>query len=172
VSLDLTIFLHLISTDGCLILQEALQAEVKNQSHSKGGIAMKSSLWAMTLSQTSEESLEERVALIADYLAKTYKDAQWQISDLDATGKQGFMLTLQLNDEEQLYLSSSEFLAILKEDGQVINLDAAMLLSRQPLFKIIIQDGSSVDILGKGKLLPSDVLGAYQTSDPKLFLWK
>jgi hypothetical protein len=74
---------------------------------------------------------------------------------------------LQLNDEEQLYLSSSEFLAILKEDGQVIDLDAAMLLSRQPLFKIIIQDGSSVDILGRGKLLPSDVLGAYQTSDPK-----
>jgi hypothetical protein len=135
-------------------------------------LQMKSSLWAITLSQTCEENLEKRVALIADYLIKTYKDAQWQISDLDATGKQGFMLTLQLNDEEQLYLSSSEFLAILKEDGQVINLDAAMLLSRQPLFKIIIQDGSSVDILGKGKLLPSDVLGAYQTSDPKLFLWK
>jgi hypothetical protein len=140
--------------------------------NSKGGIAMKSSLWAITLSQTSEENLEERVALIADYLTKTYKDSQWQISGLDATGKQSGRLTLQLNDEEQLYLSSSEFLAILKEDGQVIDLDAAMLLSKQPLFKIIIQDGSSVDILGRGKLLPSDVLGAYQTSDPKLFLWK
>ncbi|MBE9104907.1 hypothetical protein IQ229_08110 [Nostoc cf. edaphicum LEGE 07299] len=132
---------------------------------------MKSSLWAITLSQTSEESLEERVASIADYLAKTYKDGQWQISDLDATGKHGGRLTLQLNDEEQLYLPSSEFLAVLKENGQVIDLDAAMLISRQPLFKIIIQDGSSVDILGKGKLLPSDVLGAYKTSEPKLFLW-
>ena len=39
-----------------------------------------------------------------------------------------------------------------------------------PLFKIIIQDGSSVDGLGQRKLLPSSMLGAYGTSDSKLFL--
>ena len=132
---------------------------------------MKSSLWAITLSQTSEERLEERVASIADYLAKTYKDSQWQILDLDATGKCGGRLTLQLNKEDKLYLPSSDFLAVLAEDGQVIDLEAAILVNKQPLFKIIIQDGSSVDVLGKGRLLPSDVLGAYRASDPKLFLW-
>jgi hypothetical protein len=132
---------------------------------------MKSSLWAITLSQTSKERLEDRVALIADYLAKTYKDSQWQILELDATGKWGGRLTLQLNDEEKLYLPSSDFLAVLTEDGQVIDLEAAILVNGQPLFKIIIQDGSLVDVLGKGNLLPSDVLGLHKTSDPKLFLW-
>ena len=37
---------------------------------------MKSSSWAITLSYTSEERLEERVSSIADYLAKTYRDSQ------------------------------------------------------------------------------------------------
>jgi hypothetical protein len=132
---------------------------------------MKSSSWAITLSQTSEERIEERVTSITDYLAKTYADGQWQVSDLDATGKRGGKLTLQLNDKEYLNLPPSEFLAVLKEEGQVIDLEAAMMINRQPLFKIIIQDGSSVDLLGKGDLLPSGVLGAYETSDPKLFLW-
>ncbi|NJR62810.1 MAG: hypothetical protein HC769_30905 [Cyanobacteria bacterium CRU_2_1] len=132
---------------------------------------MKSSLWAITLSQTSKERLEDRVALIADYLAKTYKDSQWQILELDATGKWGGELTLQLNDEDKLYLPSPDFLTVLTEDGQVIDLEAAVLVNDQPLFKIIIQDGSSVDVLGKGNLLPSDVLGSYKASDPKLFLW-
>jgi hypothetical protein len=132
---------------------------------------MKSSSWAITLSQTSEERIEERVTSITDYLAKTYADGQWQVSDLDATGKRGGKLTLQLNDKEYLNLPPSEFLAVLKEEGQVIDLEAALMINRQPLFKIIIQDGSSVDLLGKGDLLPSGVLGAYETSDPKLFLW-
>ncbi|MCU7244156.1 MAG: hypothetical protein GPJ15_09750 [Microcystis aeruginosa G11-06] len=132
---------------------------------------MKTSLWAITLSQASEERLEDRVALIADYLGKTYKDSQWQILELDATGKWGGKLTFQLNDEEKLYLPYPDFLAILTEDGQVIDLEAAILVNDQPQFKIIIQDGSSVDVLGKGNLLPSEVLGSYKTSDPKLFLW-
>ncbi|MBW4687092.1 MAG: hypothetical protein KME40_18785 [Komarekiella atlantica HA4396-MV6] len=132
---------------------------------------MKNSLWAITLNQTSEERLEERVTSIVVYLAKTYKDCQWQVSDLDATGKYGGRLTLQLNDEEQVYLPSSDFLVILTEDGQVIDLEAVMLVNSQPIFKILIQDGSSVDVLGQGKLLPSEVLGEYEPSDPKLFLW-
>ncbi len=78
---------------------------------------------------------------------------------------------MQLNKEDKLCLPSSDFLDVLAEDGQVIDLDAAVLVNKQPLFKIIIQDGSSVDVLGKGVLLPSNVLGAYRVSDPKLFLW-
>lgn len=132
---------------------------------------MKSSLWAITLSQASKERLEDRVALIANYLSRTHQDSQWQILELDATGTQGNRLTLQLNDEEKLYLPSLDFLAVLTEDGQVIDLEATMLVHDQPIFKVIIQDGSSVDLLGKGNLLPSDVLGSYKTSDPKLFLW-
>jgi hypothetical protein len=132
---------------------------------------MKNSSWAVTLNQTPEERLEERVVSIADHLARAYKDSQWQVSDLDATGKYGGRLTLQLNKEEQLDLPSSDFLTMLKEDGQVIDLEAVMLVNKKPLFKILIQDGSSVDVLGRGELLPSSVLGEYEAVDPKLFLW-
>jgi hypothetical protein len=132
---------------------------------------MKNSSWAVTLNQTPEERLEERVVSIADHLAKAYKDSQWQVSDLDATGKYGGRLTLQLNKEEQLDLSSSDFLTMLKEDGQVIDLEVVMLVNKKPLFKILIQDGSSVDVLGRGELLPSSVLGECEAVDPKLFLW-
>lgn len=132
---------------------------------------MNKELWAITLCQPTQGNLENGVALIADYFARTYQDCQWQVLDLDATGKDGGRLTLELNAKKQLYLSSSELLSILQEDGQVIDLDAALWINRQPLFKIIIQDGTSVDVLGTGELPPQDVLGVYQTSDPRLFLW-
>lgn len=132
---------------------------------------MKSGPWALTLNQTSEEPLEERVTSVVNYLSRAYEDCQWQVSDLDATGKFGGELTLRLNDGDRPYLKSADLLAVLTEDGQVIDLEVAILVNRQPLFKIIIQDGSSVDILGKGMLLPIDVLGDYRTSDPKIFLW-
>jgi hypothetical protein len=132
---------------------------------------MDSSPWAVTLNQTTEERLEERVASIANYLSKTYSDGQWQVLDLDATGEWGGKLTLKLNEAEKLYLPPSDFLAILTEKGQVIELEAAILVAQQPLFKIIVQDGNSVDVLGRGNLLHSNVLGAYQTSEPQLFLW-
>jgi hypothetical protein len=132
---------------------------------------MDNSLWAITLNQTAEERLEERVASIADYLAQTYRGEQWQVLDLDATGKCGGKLTLELNEAEKLYLPSCDLLTVLTEEGQVIELEAAILVNQQPLFKIIIQDGVSADVLGRGKLLPSQVLGEYKTSDPQLFLW-
>jgi hypothetical protein len=132
---------------------------------------MDSSPWAVTLNQTTEERLEERVASIANYLSKTYSDGQWQVLDLDATGECGGKLTLKLNEVEKLHLLPSDFLEVLTEEGQIIDLEAAILVAQQPLFKIIIQDGNSVDVLGRGNLPPSNVLGAYQTSEPQLFLW-
>jgi hypothetical protein len=132
---------------------------------------MDSNLWAVTLNPTTKERLEERVASIADYLSKTYSEGLWQVFDLDATGEGGSRLTSKLNEEEKIYLRSSDFLNVLTEKGQVIDLEAAILVAQQPLFKIIVQDGTSVDVLGRGNLLPSGVLGAYEPSEPRLFLW-
>jgi hypothetical protein len=40
----------------------------------------------------------------------------------------------------------------------------------QELFKIIIRDGISVDILGSGKMIPRHILGDFISLDPELFL--
>ncbi|MBM3239486.1 hypothetical protein FJZ31_24600 [Candidatus Poribacteria bacterium] len=127
--------------------------------------------WAVTLRNDEMEKLEDRVALIVEFLAKHYQPSQWVISDIDATGCYGGSLTRRLNDEGSLCLSSAELLDILKEDGQVIDLDAVLVKDDKELFRILIRDGISVDALGTGNLLPSSALKNYDEVDTELFLW-
>ncbi|MEZ2235621.1 hypothetical protein [Microcoleus sp.] len=44
-------------------------------------------------------------------------------------------------------LSSSDLLSVLKEEDQVIELDATLLKDGDELFKIMMRDGVSVDVL-------------------------
>lgn len=127
--------------------------------------------WALTLRCDDHERLEDRVALIVEYLGNLYEPNQWLISDLDATGKKGGQLTLRLNDEEILWLSNNHLVDILMEEGQIIELDATLVKNDSKLFRILIQDGVSIDILGTGQLLPLSVLGNYGLVDTELFMW-
>jgi hypothetical protein len=133
--------------------------------------AMNPNRWAATLRYNGNEKLEDRVALIVEYLAKHYQLSQWVISDIDATGRRGGSLTRRLNMEGSLRLSSAKLLDILREDGQVIDLDAVLVKDDQELFRILIRDGVSVDALGSGSCLPSSALGNYEAIDAELFLW-
>ena len=128
--------------------------------------------WAVTLSCWEGEKLEERVAKIVTYLANnSHLTYQWVISDLDATGNYGDRLTKLGNSQETFLLSSEELLNLLHSEGQVIELEANLLEEGQELYKIIIRDGFSIDVLGSGELLPEKVLGNYIPTDRKLFLW-
>ncbi len=132
---------------------------------------MNSDKWAVTLCYHAQEKLEDRVALIVEYLAKHHHRGQWVLSDIDATGHSGGKLTRQLNNEGILRLSSADLLDVLKEDGQIIELDAALMKDNQELFRILIRDGISVDALGTGNFLPSSALGNYHDVDVELFIW-
>ena len=132
---------------------------------------MKFEKWAVTLSYEQQEKLENRVARIVEYLAKDYQQNKWIISDIDATGSRGGKLTSHSNDEGVVYLSSQELLDVLREDGQVIELEATLVTNRE-LCKILVQDGVSVDVLGIGNIPPLVVLGKYTLVDVNLFMWQ
>lgn len=128
--------------------------------------------WAVTLFCKDSEKLESRASKIVAYLAKEFKlNYSWVISDIDATGEVGDRLTQEGNHLGNLQLTVSEMLALLQEDGQVIELSATLVENHQELFKVLIRDGGSIDVLGTGELLPKAILGDYVMCDRALFLW-
>lgn len=132
---------------------------------------MNTDKWAATLHCDDGEKLENRVARRVAYLEKHYQPTQWVISDIDATGRCGGSLTRRLNNKGILRLSSAELLDVLNEDGQVIELDAALMKYGKELFRILIRDGVSADALGTSNLLPSPILGNHDDIDVELFMW-
>lgn len=128
--------------------------------------------WAVTLSCSETEKLEARVAEIVTYLANNYNGThQWVIADIEATGSYGHSLTQLGNSEEIFLLSSKELLNFLHSEGQAMELEASLVANGEELYKIIIRDGVSIDVLGSNELLPAKVLGDYITSDRSLFMW-
>lgn len=128
--------------------------------------------WAITLCCEEQEKLEPRVIKIFEYLAKNCAlSDEWLISNIDATGSRGDRLTKKGNNQKVFSLSTSDLLGVLNEDGQVIELDASLIKSGDEVFKIMIRDGMSVDVLGSGELLPLTVIGKYVTVDNSLFMW-
>ena len=132
---------------------------------------MKLQKWAITLCCDDEEKLELRVANLVQYLAQNNQPNQWIVSDIDATGNCGDQLTSRCNQEGLLYLPSTEFLTVFREDGQVIDLEATLAQNDRELFKILVQDGVSIDVLGFGEFPPLTVLGKYVSVDVALFMW-
>lgn len=127
--------------------------------------------WAVTLCPETEEKLELKVAKIIEYLDKNYLLKQWVISDIEATGSYGNCLTSRCNNHEIFQVSTSDLLEVMGEEGQVIELDASLIKDDEELFKILIRDGVSIDLLGRGEMIPLTVLGKYVYVDKELFMW-
>jgi hypothetical protein len=127
--------------------------------------------WAVILCCEAEEKQELRVAKIVEYLDNNYLLKQWAISDIDATGSYGNCLTARCNKEEIFQVSTSDLLEVMREEAQVIELDASLIKNGKELFKILIRDGVSIDIFGSGEMIPLTVLGKYVCVDKELFMW-
>jgi hypothetical protein len=124
---------------------------------------------AFTLVIQPEEKIENRVYIIVDDLAKTYPQSQWLITEIDATGLLGNRLTSILNKQENITISSSDFLQLLQEEGQILDLEATLFKNSQEIITVFIRDGYSVDILGVTELLPVNVLNNCTQVDANLF---
>ncbi|VXD16772.1 hypothetical protein PL8927_550095 [Planktothrix serta PCC 8927] len=127
--------------------------------------------WAVTLCPEAEEKLELKVAKIIEYLDKNYLLKQWVISDIEATGSYGNCLTSRCNNQEIFQVFTSDLLEVMGEEGQVIELDASLIKDDEEWFKILIRDGVSIDLLGRGEMIPLTVLGKYVYVDKELFMW-
>ena len=124
---------------------------------------------AFTLVIQPEEKIENRVYIIVNYLAKTYLESQWLITEIDATGLLGNRLTSILNKQENITISSSDFLQLLQEEGQILDLEATLVKNSQEIITVFIRDGYSVDILGVTELLLVNVLNNCIQVDANLF---
>ena len=124
---------------------------------------------AFTLVIQPEEKIENRVYIIVNYLAKTYLESQWLITEIDATGLLGNRLTSILNKQENITNSSSDFLQLLQEEGQILDLEATLVKNSQEIITVFIRDGYSVDILGVTELLLVNVLNNCIQVDANLF---
>lgn len=102
--------------------------------------------WAVNLCCEAEEKLELRVAKIVGYLDKNYLLKQWAISDIEATGSYGNCWTARCNNQEIFQVSTSDLLEVMREEGQVIELNASLIKDDEELFKILIRDGVSIDL--------------------------
>jgi hypothetical protein len=78
-------------------------------------------------------------------------------------------LTSILNNQENATISSSDFLQLLQEEGQILDLEATLVKSSQEIITVFIRDGYSVDILGVTELLPVNVLNNCIQVDANLF---
>jgi hypothetical protein len=127
--------------------------------------------WAVNLCCEAEEKLELRVVKIIEHLDKNYLLKQWVVSDIEATGSYGNYLNARCNNEEIFQVSTADLLEVMREEGQVIELDASSIEDDEELFKILIRDGVSIDLLGSGEMIPLTVLGKYVYVDKELFMW-
>jgi len=124
---------------------------------------------AVTLVIQPEEKIENRVHIIANYLAKIYPESQWMIKEIDATGLLGNHLTFILNNQTNITISLLDFLQLLQEEGQVIDLEATLVKNTQEVITIFVRDGYSVDLLGLTELLPVNLFKDYIQVDANLF---
>ena len=127
-----------------------------------------------------DERLEDRLSTIIDgMVAALGDDGVWVIDGLlEATGPLGSRMATQLDtqrfdpdDGRPLRLTMAELRAILREDGQVIELDAIWEQFGREVLRVIVRDGLSVDVLQAGKVLDDAMLGQCIEMDPELFLW-
>ncbi|MEG4915065.1 MULTISPECIES: hypothetical protein [unclassified Microcoleus] len=124
----------------------------------------------MTLCCKAEQKLELRVAKIVECFDQNYLLKQWEISDSEATGRYGNCFTTRCNNQEIFQVSTSDLLEVMREEGQVIELDASLIKDDEELFNILIRDGLSIDLLGSGEMMPLTVLRKYVYVDKELFM--
>ena len=128
-------------------------------------IAMK---WAKELINVKEFELEKRVSRILQYLYNSDLETKCIVSGVDATGFLGNNLTQKLNETEWLNLEFTDIIALFNEDGQVFEMNLKVFNNIGD-FQIIIRDGNSIDILGSGNEIPSEVLGDFKSQDIEPF---
>lgn len=113
-------------------------------------------IWTKTLVLSPQESLEERVQRIIEFIINNYDIVACQITNIDATGTIGNELTQKINNGEIVILPPKEVLALLQSDGQIFELYLDIKSTNN--FHIRVSDGIYVDLFGDAAL-PDSIVG-------------
>jgi hypothetical protein len=123
--------------------------------------------WAISLDIENNLDIQKRLQVLFRHIFNNAKDIHCSIEDLDATGPLGHELTMKLNETEVVGISPEMAVELVNEEGQVFELD--MLLKSEDSYRIIVRDGSSIDVLGNGVLLPLTATGYFKPIDISYF---
>ena len=128
--------------------------------------------WVVTLIINADQTIEERLRGLVDYIFKRDKIENILIYDIDATGKKGNLLTKKMNSLKGGYLAldKNELSILMSESGQIFELDLYLKSSYQ--FRIVVRDGSVIDLLGTGEMIPMEAIGNYEQIDINLYRTK
>ena len=124
--------------------------------------------WARGLNIPNNFELEKRVQNILEYFYNNDPDCECHISDVDATGYSGNILSQKLNDTKTLRLPLSGIIKIFHKEGQIIEMNLK-IFCKPGTYLINIRDGCNVDVLGDNEELPMAVLGDCISLDASLF---
>lgn len=122
--------------------------------------------WTKSLILAKGESVESRLEKVLQGMLKEYGNMSCVISDIDATGQEGSMLTNRNNSGETIQTDINKMISLVQEDGQIIDLNLS--LNADNKFEILVTDGQSIDIIGEAHNI-SSIIGDHIDLDPKLF---
>jgi hypothetical protein len=60
---------------------------------------------------------------------------------------------------------------LLNGDSQVIELQLSLIDDGDEWFRLMVEDGLTLDVLGSGEQLAESVLGPHHEEDPRRFYW-
>lgn len=125
--------------------------------------------WAITLQLDDRNTIEQRLQRILSYLLTKNLGSPCMIYEIDATGEQGNILTQKLNySKKPIETPLKDIMKSITENGQIFELNFVCHIPS--LIRVIIRNGSSLDIVGVDERLPAGITGDYLDLDPKLFL--
>ena len=114
-----------------------------------------------------EESIEARLKPIFVYLTGFERNEFW-IEDVDATGQIGNRLTKEKNNSNaSLLIGGDDLNTIVSELGQIFELNVRVIGMNN--LRIILRDGTSIDIVGELETIPQSIFGKYIELDISLF---
>lgn len=88
----------------------------------------------------------------------------WVVDEIESTGDH--------DDDIEASVADTGTLQVLL-DRQVIELMATGSVGASPVFRIVVRDGATVDLLGKGDAPTPFELGCqFVAVDPRVFLWE
>jgi hypothetical protein len=123
--------------------------------------------WAISLEIRSDETVEEKAGKILKFILRPNEELKFHITEIDATGKTGNLLTQRANKQAMIELTTNEVMELLSENGQIFDLD--LTITGSTVSRLIISDGNYIDIIGSGQMLPESLTGPFKLLNAEMY---
>lgn len=125
--------------------------------------------YALELIVQYPSTIEQRCLRILKYLNNEHPSSVCIITNLEATGSKGVLLSESVENENEIPITIDQIIEVFQEDGQVIELNL-LLEDKSINLWIQIVDGTHVNIISNDySLIKENILGVFNYLDLGLF---